>query len=207
MNLNNQYDYSTYKANSKMNLITTTIKASLFVLLLTASMTGCKKDDDQVPVPPPVANESEVITTLTLTFTDQANVQPTVTATFRDPDGDGGNGPDVHDTIKLMDSTTYNVAIQLLNETVSPAEDITPEILEEDHEHLFCFTVTGADVAIQRTDSDGTYEVGLQSQWTTGTAGNGSVQVVLKHQPDMMKDGTCNPGETDIDVTYVTEIQ
>jgi hypothetical protein len=50
------------------------------------------------------------------------------------------------------------------------------------------------------------YEVGLQSQWTTGNAENGTTQIVLKHQPDV-KDGTCAPGETDIDVTFVTEVQ
>ena len=181
------------------------MRASLLVVLAAVSITACKKDDDLVDVPPPVENEGEVITTMTLTFTDAASTQPTVTATFSDPDGEGGNAP-TQDVITLVNGTTYNVAVTVLNETESPAEDLTAEILEEDHEHLFCFTPSGANVTIARTDSDGTYEVGLQSQWTVGTASSGTVQVALKHQPDV-KDGTCTPGETDIDVTFDVQIQ
>ena len=189
-----------------MKSIQNTLKASLLLVLIASAITACKKDDDLIPVPPPVENEGEVITTVELTFTDSAGVAPTVTATFRDPDGEGGNGPDIQDTIRLAAGTTYNVAIELLNETETPAEDITHEIEDEATEHLFCYTVTGANIAVERTDTDGTYEVGLATKWTVGTASNGSVQVVLKHQPDV-KDGSCDPGETDIDVTYVTEIQ
>ena len=176
------------------------------MLFIAAAFTACKKDDDLVPVPPAVENESEVITTMELTFTDSAGVQPTVTATFRDPDGEGGNGPDIHDTIRLAPNTTYMVAIELLNETETPAEDITHEIEDEAAEHLFCFSASGANVDITRTDTDGTYEVGIESKWQVGAASTGTVQVELKHQPDV-KDGSCDPGETDIDVTYVTEIQ
>jgi len=182
------------------------LKRSAVLLMAVAAITACKKDDDLPEVPPAVENEEEVITTMTLTFTDATGTWPTVTTTFRDLDGDGGNGPDIFDTIRLVSNTTYDVTIDLLNETESPAEDIGAEILDEDDEHLFCFTESGADVTIVRTDSDGTYEVGLESQWTVGAISNGTVQVVLKHQPDV-KDGTCAPGETDIDVTFVTEIQ
>lgn len=171
-----------------------------------AALGSCKKDDDLVTVPPPVENEGEIITTMTLLFSDAAGVQPDVTVTFRDPDGDGGLSYDIFDTIRLMNNTVYNMSILLLNETENPAGVISNEVLEEDHEHLFCFTPSLANLSILRTDTDGMYEVGLQSQWTVGNAENGTVQVVLKHQPGI-KDGTCAPGETDIDVTFVTEIQ
>ncbi len=171
----------------------------------TLTLNSCKKDDDVIDTPDHDHDE-EVITTLTLTFTDAAGVEPSVSATFRDPDGDGGLDPDIHDTIRLADSTTYNVAVTLLNESETPAEDMTPEIEEEADEHLFCYTVSGANVGITRTDSDGIYEIGLESDWVTGAPSNGSVQVVLKHQPDS-KNGSCDPGETDIEVTFVTEIQ
>jgi hypothetical protein len=174
-------------------------------LAFIAGLSSCKKDEDLVTTPPAVENVEEVITTLTLNFTDAAGVQPDVTVTFRDPDGDGGVGPDIFDTIRLQNNTTYNMSLTLLNETESPAEDITVEVQDEDDEHLFCFTPTGADVAIVRTDSDGTFEVGLESQWTVGSVSTGTTQIVLKHQPGI-KDGTCSPGETDIDVTFVTEV-
>ena len=52
----------------------------------------------------------------------------------------------------------------------------------------------------------GTLEVGLATQWTVGIASVGTTQVVLKHQPGV-KDGTCAPGDTDIELDFVTEIQ
>ena len=184
-----------------------TFKSALFMLLLMTVAVGCKNDDDLPEVPQAVENEPEVITTLTITFTDADGIQPEVTATFRDPDGDGGAGPDIFDNIDLVANTTYNAAITILNETESPAGDLTTEISEEAAEHLFCFTpADGADVTITRTDSDGTFEVGLASQWVTGSASTGTVNVVLKHQPDGLKDGSCTPGETDVEVLFVTNI-
>ncbi len=186
----------------KSNLI---LKTYLLLFGLTLVFNACKKDDDNVATPPN-QNEEEVITTMRLTFTDSANVQPTTSATFRDPDGDGGNGPDIHDTIRLASNTTYFVSLLLLNETETPADTISNEVLDEADEHLFCFNPSGANVTIVRTDSDGTYEIGLESRWTTTAISTGTVQVELKHQPGV-KDGTCAPGDTDIDVTFVTEIQ
>lgn len=194
------------KINMKTKTKTNMRAISFLGLACIVALSSCKKDDDLVTVPQPIANEAEVITTVTLQFTDAAGVQPSVTATFRDPDGDGGLNYDVFDTIRLQNNTIYNASILLLNETVSPADTISNEVLAEDDEHFFCFTPSFANVSIIRTDTDGTYEVGLQSQWTVGNVGNGTTQIVLKHQPGI-KDGTCAPGETDIDVTFVTEIQ
>jgi hypothetical protein len=182
--------------------------AALLILAFALGVSGCKKDKDTPDLPPPVANDPEVLTTLTLTFTDSAGVEPLISTTFRDPDGDGGNGPDIFEDINLSPSTTYLMEITLLNETVTPAEDLSVEVRSEDDEHIFCFTPDGtADVGIARTDSDGTFEVGLSSKWTTGSASTGNVRVVLKHQPDGLKDGTCTPGETDIDVNFAITIQ
>ncbi|MDG1332377.1 MAG: hypothetical protein P8P74_08600, partial [Crocinitomicaceae bacterium] len=91
------------KTNSKMK---TNMKALAIVGLVgITALASCKKDEDLVTVPPPVANEVEVITTMTLMFTDAAGVQPDVTATFRDPDGDGGLSYDIFDTIRLANNT------------------------------------------------------------------------------------------------------
>ncbi len=184
-------------------------KVALWLLspiALAIAISGCKKDEDLVQVPAPDQNEAEVITTFTITLTDVGGVQPTVSATFKDLDGDGGDPPTVFDTIVLAPSTTYSAEILLLNESETPADTISNEVLAEDDEHLFCFTPSGANVNITRTDTDGTYEVGLQSQWVTGTASDGTTNIVLKHQPGV-KDGTCSPGETDIELDFVTKIQ
>ncbi|MDG1476290.1 MAG: type 1 periplasmic binding fold superfamily protein [Vicingaceae bacterium] len=184
----------------------------LAVIALTTVMVGCSKDDD-TPEPattpsgtttPP--NEEELITSAILNFVDTAGVQPSVQVAFRDPDGDGGNAPTEHDTIRLVANTYYTATIQLLNESESPAEDITLEVQQEDDEHLFCYTPSNTNVAITRTDSDGTYEVGIATFWSTGASATGETTVTLKHQPDV-KDGTCAPGDTDIEISFVTEIQ
>lgn len=168
------------------------------------ALNGCKKDDED---PDDVGNDAEVITSVTLTFTNTANANDVVTASFKDPDGDGGNAPTVFETITLSANTQYNCAVTLADESGTEVEDITAEIEEEAAEHLFCYTVSGGDLTITRTDSDGTFPIGLTSQWDAAAAGTGTVQVVLKHQPDGEKDGTCTPGDTDVDLTFDLVIQ
>jgi hypothetical protein len=184
----------------------------LAVIALTIGMVGCSKDDD-APEPvstgggtTPPAHEEELITSAIISFVDTAGVQPSVEVAFRDPDGDGGNAATEHDTIRLAANTYYTATIQLLNESESPAEDITLEVKEEDDEHLFCYAPSNTNVTIDRTDSDGTYEVGIATFWSTGAVATGTTTVSLKHQPDV-KDGTCTPGDTDIEIAFVTEIQ
>lgn len=179
------------------------------ITLFSLFVSSCKKDDDAPqpsnPTIPPV-NEEELITSVILSFVDTAGVQPTVQYAFRDPDGDGGNAPTQQDTIRLVANTYYDATIQLLNESETPAEDITLEVKDEDDEHLFCYSPSNNNVTIARTDSDGTYEIGITTFWWTGASANGATTVTLKHQPGI-KDGTCSPGDTDVEVTFVTEIQ
>jgi hypothetical protein len=173
------------------------------VFILLASMASCQKDD-QKPNDMPLnhdMHDEELITTLILTLEDTSGVQPTVTATFRDIDGPGGLAPTAFDTIYLKTNTTYTCSIALWNESLDPVENITHEVMEEADEHLFCFTISDAQLQIIRTDSDGQYEIGLSSQWTVGSASSGHVQVALKHQPGV-KNGSCDPGETDIELLF-----
>jgi hypothetical protein len=182
------------------------ILSIVFISILAIS---CKKDEE-TPEPittttPPI-NEEELITSVLLSFVDTAGVQPSVQFAFRDPDGDGGNAPTQLDTIRLVANTYYNATIQLLNEATTPTEDITLEVQQEDDEHLFCYSPSNTNLAVTRTDSDGTYGVGISTFWSTGAAATGSTLVSLKHQPGI-KDGTCAPGDTDVEVTFVTEIR
>lgn len=111
------------------------------------------------------------------------------------------------DTIILASNTTYAVEAEFLNENESPAEDITEEIQEESDEHLVCYEVLGnATLSISRTDSDGTYELGLATQWEAGMVSEGEVSVTLRHQPGV-KDGTCDPGDSDVEITFPVSIR
>lgn len=169
-----------------------------FSIVSIFGLTACDKDDDHAD-DPHHDHEEELITTVKLTFTDSVTSAQSVFQ-FQDIDGPGGNDPDVFDTIQLSANSTYLVEVKFLNESESPSEDITEEVLEEDDEHIVCYS-TASDVTVERTDTDGNYEVGLSSKWKTNAAEESTLTLTLKHQPDV-KDGTCLPGETDVEVTF-----
>lgn len=189
-----------------MNIVKTILKTTFVtsaIFLMMVFYTSCKKE---TPVPPN-PNDEELITTIQLNFTDSAGVQPAISAIFRDADGDGGNAPSQWDSIKLKANTTYLASILLLDETKSPVDTISHEVLAEAKDHLFCFTVSNLSTTIKRTDADvNNLEIGLQSRWSNGLAGTGTVQLVLRHQPDI-KDGSCAPGASDVDITFQTIVQ
>jgi hypothetical protein len=180
----------------------------LFIAITAVLMAfSCKKDKIDPVDNPPTQNEEELITTMKLTFIDSSGIDPTKEFYFKDADGPGGNPPSQFDTIRIEPNKTYWVSLELFNESVSPAENITSEVLAEAIEHLFCFTSNmSGNLSIVRTDSDGTYEIGLASKWETTSASNGSVVIKLKHQPGI-KNGSCDVGETDIELSFVVEIQ
>ena len=178
---------------------------SYFTFLLVTTLlllgNGCK--DPETPGDP---NEEELITKVQLTFNDGTGAVKT--AIYSDPDGDGGNAAVRFDSIRLDSGVLYQVGIALFDESdPSAIEDITAEVLEEAAEHLFCYTPNGANVAITLKDSDGTFPIGIQTEWQTGAASTGTVRIELRHQPDGQKDGTCIPGATDLQLDFVTIIQ
>lgn len=170
----------------------------------TVILSSCKKEDPETPPAP--TNEAELITTFKIVFTDPNGINPTYEAVFRDIDGPGGNQPTAFDTIRLKPNSTYNASIQFLNESVSPVDSITKEILEEAGDHLICYNITGANVSVQRTDSDGVFELGLLSNWITTNTSSGNVIISLRHQPGI-KNGNCDLGDSDIELDFVTKIE
>lgn len=179
------------------------------ILLFVCLAVSCKKDKDPVPEPDPDENESELITTLKLTFTDSAGAAPTVTATFKDPDGDGGAGPTLFEEILLKPGKTYMTTVTLLNESVSPAVNMSDEVSAEKNDHQLFFKPNATNLIITYADQDSNnppLPVGLSTKWKTTSAGNGIVKVTLKHQPGM-KNGTDVPGETDVEVTFQYKVQ
>jgi hypothetical protein len=187
------------------------MKNKSFITLLSAALavttifTSCKKDDDD-PQNPNDPNESELITTVRINFTDSAGIAPNVSVVFRDLDGDGGNAPTRFDTIRLQPSTTYFTEILLLDESKLPSDTISNEVAEEANDHIFFFLHIGTDIATTYRDQDSNgLPLGLSTRWVTGTTGSGTSRVTLKHQPGV-KDGTQAPGETDIELTFRSEV-
>lgn len=190
---------NTIKVNIKQNSIKTIIALSFLVV----GFVSCSNDDDN---PEPI-DEEEVITTMNVTLT--ATGSP-ILLQSQDLDGDGPNAPVITVSGSLNANTTYNGSIELLNETETPAEDITEEVEEEDEEHQFFFSTSGAVTGVDYDDVDGDGNpVGLSFTLTTGDAGNGTLQITLRHEPKKPNDGTLADagGETDIAQSFSLVVQ
>ncbi|HEX8040479.1 MAG TPA: hypothetical protein VF490_15075 [Chryseosolibacter sp.] len=156
--------------------------------------------------PKPV-NEEEIITTMQVTLTPAGGGTPVILKFF-DPDGEHGDGiPVVTASGPLAANSAYAGSISLLNETETPAGDISAEVADEANAHLFCFDVTG-NVTISYADTDATgLPLGLSTSWVTGNAGQAQVVVTLRHQPGT-KTGECpGSGDTDAEVMFPLSIE
>lgn len=156
---------------------------------------GCKDEETQ---------PEEVITTVKITFTN-TNLGFSQTFIWKDLDGAGGNNPTI-DTIKLFNQV-YGTSIEFLNESVSPAEDITAEIRTESNDHLVVYeTSDGSEFVIQDKDAAGK-NLGLQTKINSLTAGTGkTLKIKLLHQPD--KNNASNlGGDVDVEVVFPMVIQ
>lgn len=154
---------------------------------------------------PSATNQPELITTLKIEF---KNVETGEISEFfyRDLDSFGSNLPNRWDSIRLKTNSTYYFSVKFLNES-DPNEiiNVTPEIKSEDYNHLVCYE-TSANSIIIRSDNDGVYPLGLESKWITGQYSKDIFTVRLMHQPGI-KNGNCEIGETDVQVTFPLIIQ
>ncbi|NJO24950.1 MAG: hypothetical protein HC867_02895 [Bacteroidia bacterium] len=177
------------------------LNSAVFVIGLVMMFTSCKKNKTS-------DNEEELITTVTLAFTEQGTSNIS-TFIFRDSDGDGGNPPTLYQDIVLAPNKVYNLAIALTNESVNPAEDITGEVAAEAGDHQFYFEVSGVNVTINNLNTDsGGLPLGLTSRWTTTTTSTGKVKITLKHKPGIKAAGDpVAKGDTDIELDWTVKVQ
>lgn len=198
----------TFVLSLTQKTIKMTNKFSLFILAIAfiSLMSSCEKEGPEVP------NEEELITTMTYTLTPVSGGSAVV-LTFVDLDGDGGNAPTITGGT-LAANTSYTGAITLSNQSVSPAEDITAEVAEEDAEHQFFFQSSISDLTVSYADLDSDGKpIGLASTLTTGNTASGSMTVILRHEPNKTAanvstgDITNAGGESDIEVTFSIDVQ
>lgn len=152
------------------------------LLLIATLLTACKDD---------TTNENEVITTIQLAFAPPGGGAP-MTFEFDDPDGDGGQAGTAQ-PITLTNDITYTLNVKFLNRTVTPAEDITVEVMDEGFQHMLFFTgsaVKGPATnnaaapltqAYADMDTNG-LPIGLADTIMTA-AGTGTLTVTLRHMP------------------------
>jgi hypothetical protein len=121
----------------------------------------------------------------------------------------------------------------MLDQTQSPVFVVSNEIKERQNYHLFFYQPTPISAApvisttspyipgttvttgvplnltIVRTDQDTNtppLQVGLTTKFTTGAASTGNLRWVLRHQPNA-KNGTYDPGSSDLDVNFKVTIK
>lgn len=182
-------------------------KLLTLVLISTVLFVSCN-DSDPAPV-----NPEEVITTLIATLTPQGGVAD-ITLQSQDLDGDGPNAPVITVSGNLAANTTYNGILRVLNETVTPAENVTLEVETEGTDHQFFFTSDNGLVTTTYTDMDaGNNPIGITFTLTTTNAGTGNLTITLKHEPNKTATGvsggdiTNAGGETDAEATFPIVVQ
>ncbi len=177
-----------------------TIKLLAILFMSSIMFTSCSDDE------PAEVLEEEVITNVTLTFTNNANSSDTVVLANVAPQGQDGTFTNTV-TGTFKQGATYSLSIGLLNgdEDVM-AEDIIPEA----DEHFFKFAVSGINLTMTR-DTDGTdgaegSKLGDKTTWVAGAAGTGNVQISLIHQPTTTDDanewGSSTGGSEDLNITF-----
>jgi hypothetical protein len=182
------------------------------IALITASVifTACKKET--LPNPEPV--EQELITTVRLIVTNNAGFNKTFN--YKVDNGFGGTtqGNVQIDDVVLAPGTEYNVEVQVWDESKSPAENITEEVIAESHHHLFIFqsnpaTGEGSISFSNGSKDDENEPLNQKITFTTGAAGNGSLTVTLKHEPTNKNAATPDEagGETDAQAIFPVKLQ
>ena len=181
----------------------------LYAVLTLFIFTACEEDD----AAPEEENEVEVFTDVKLVFTPTGG-GAAVEAAAQDPDGAGVQELQVLGAINLAANTEYLLSLMIENCLEDPCEDMNEEIAEEAEEHQFFFAFTNdaftspvgngnidnASDPINYIGFDGNGNpVGLNTNWTTGSASTGTFTVQLQHQPDVK---TATSGSTDGDTDF-----
>ncbi|MFP5437360.1 MAG: type 1 periplasmic binding fold superfamily protein [Bacteroidia bacterium] len=178
------------------------------VAAIALSFASCSDDDK-----PQQVIENEVITTVTATLTPTGGGAAVVLKS-QDLDGDGPNPPVVTVSGPLAVNTSYTGAVTFLNETVSPAENITEEIHELGVEHQIFFRQSGLGTFTYSDTDEAGKPIGLSFGYTTANvAASGNLTVTLRHLPNKSATGVAGGditnagGSTDAEVIFPIVVQ
>jgi len=179
----------------------------LFGTISTMTLTSCSSDDEN----PPLINEEEVITTVIATFTNGSDV---ITMTSYDEDGDGPVAPNVTVSGSLTAGETYVGTMRFVNQSVTPEEEITDEIHEENDEHQIFFQQNGLGTFTYTDQDENGNPVGLSFSFTaSATPVTGNLTITLIHEPDKFGEGVAGGnianagGSRDAEVVFPVTIE
>jgi hypothetical protein len=220
-------------------------------------LSGCSKSAQTVT---PALPGNEFLTTVQLQLTNTTN--PTdvqlCSSTQMSPYTHTYQVDSIYNSaafLRLKANSTYTGRVIILDETQTPVDTVSIEILQRENYHLFFFepspvlasnfvvsntttyipqndwligqpatdttafgisvnestassAATALNLVVNRTDLDNNtppMQIGLEDNFVTGAASSGTLRVVLRHQPNA-KNGTYDPGSTDLDVTYAVTV-
>ncbi len=181
--------------------------AAIFCLTL---ITSCSNDDDN----PEIINEVELITNVTLTFTNTTDPNDVVVMTDIKPDGQEGGTVLLNEVVGTFTAgQSYALALGVTNSSdPSDVDDIlNDDIVVENDEHFFKYRLAGGiDLTMTRDaddleGADGT-KLGLNTTWTANAASTGNFEIVLVHLPATADDsdplGATTGGEEDFNIVF-----
>lgn len=192
----------------KFNYLNITNKTKLFVgaLFCLTLITSCSSDDDN---PPPV-NPEEIITNVTLTFTNNANAADIVTLASVAPDGQDGTSTETI-TGNFTSGATYALSLAITNASETPADDVlNDDIIPEADEHFFTYAINSVNLTMTRDGDDingpDGSKLGVNTTWVAGAASTGNIQIKLTHEPTSTDDsggfGSVTGGSEDLNITF-----
>lgn len=172
---------------------------------------GCKKSGN--PTEAPVSTEHPPATTVTLYLIklDAAGNETTDTtwATVRDTSVVKGK-PANEGTLQLKNGSTYKGTFILLDESVSPVDNLNQDIINEQNAHLFTFSVSNSltnRITVTEIDKDKNGKpFGMNFKIITigSGSGSGALHVQLHHHDSGNKDD--NIYDSDLDRDFPVEI-
>lgn len=182
----------------------TLIFSSIFLILSALFFNACKKIDDPKPV------EQELITTVKLVLIDNFLTNEYY---YKVSNGFGGNGTVEFDTISIEPNKSYIASVYILNESVTPVEDVTEEIIDENLDHLLVWEYTpetgGVLTFTNGNKDDNQMPLNLTGELNTAAAGVGELTITLKHLPTNKNATQADAagGNTDAQAVFPVRVQ
>ncbi len=133
----------------------------------------------------------------------------TVRAVWSDPDGPGGNPPQV--TPLSVQAGNYRCSLAII---ATDGDTLTDVIRQQGTEHQIFYTLSqqlAQSLTISVTDRDTRgMPLGLETSWTVAQLQapiNGTVRIQLYHYDANTKDGQNPSPETDADISFSVELR
>ena len=186
-----------------------TIKLFIIPMLFLALLASCTSDDNT----PVAIIAEELITDVNVVFTNSTDATDVVTLTANS--ADGVVEPTLTTSGVFTANATYNTTVTIRDNVNN--ENILDEIIAEKDEHFFTYSTVATDLFTNmvRADNDEVRTdgelLGLNTVWTAGAAGTGTLTLQLIHEPTTVNDdngfGSASGGEFDINNTWDITIQ